>query len=311
MNQTAASAVKGRNRIRRSASDLRFDIINYTILAVLLVIIIYPLYFVVIASFSAPSLVTTGRVTLWIKQFNIEGYKRVFELDEVWQGYANTIYYVSTKTVLSTFFTLLAGYALSRKYCPFRNKIMALFTFTMFFGGGLVPTYLLVKNMGLNNTRSVIIILGMISVYNIIITRTFMEANISESLVDAASIDGCGHFQFFFQMVLPLSPAIIAVLVLWTAVGEWNSWFNAMIYLRDENKYPLQFVLRNLLNTVSTMLGVTDAFTDTEGIYTEQQLLAEIMKYSLIIVSSAPIMMIYPFLQKYFVKGIMIGSVKG
>ena len=307
MSQVTATVRK----IRKSPSDRRFDIVTYIVLTIIMLIIFYPLYFVVIASVSSPTLVTTGQVIFWVRKFNLEGYKKVFELSEVWIGYANTILYVVSKTALGTFITLLAGYALSRKFCPFRGPIILLFSFTMFFSGGLIPTYLLVKNLGLENTRWAIIILGAVSVYNIIITRTFMEANIPEALYDAASIDGCSHFVFFFRIVLPLSPAIIAVLVLWMAVGEWNSWFHAMLYLRDSNKYPLQFVLRNLLNNVSAMLGASDAYTDTDSAYTERQMVAEVMKYALIVISSAPIMCIYPFLQKYFVKGIMIGSIKG
>lgn len=296
--------------MRKTRSDVIFDVIVYTILGLLLLIVIYPLYFVVIASISDPILVTTGRVLLYPKGVNIDGYKKVIEYSPLWVGYRNTLFYVISKTALSTFLTLMAGYALSRKYMIGRGVIMGFMTFTMFFSGGLVPTYLLVGNLGLIGNPAVIVILGCVSVYNVIVTRTFMSSTIPDELWEAASIDGSTIRYFFFKCVLPLSPAIIAVLVLWNAVGEWNSWFNAMIYLRDENHMPLQMVLKTLLASTAKVMESTDMIA-TNDEFASQALLAETMKYALIIVSTLPIMCAYPFLQKYFVKGVMIGSIKG
>ena len=296
--------------MRRTRSDYIFDIVVYVILTLLLLIVLYPLYFVVIASVSDPRLVTSGQVILYPRGLNVEGYKKVLEYSPLWVGYRNTIFYVVVKTVLSTFLTLMAGYALSRKQMIGRGVIMGFMTFTMFFSGGLVPTYLLVSNLGLVGNPWIIIILGCVSVYNIIVTRTFMASTIPDELWEAASIDGSSVRHFFFTCVLPLSPAIIAVLVMWNAVGEWNSWFNAMIYLRDENHMPLQMVLRTLLSSTSKVMESTDMISMNDE-FASQALLAETMKYALIIVSTLPIMMVYPFLQKYFVKGVMVGSIKG
>ena len=291
--------------------DRNFDRTVCVLLVLLLLVVLYPLYFVVIASFSDPSLVSTGKVSLYPRGITFEGYKKVIEYDKIWVGYRNTIFYVILYTLLSVSITMAAGYVVSRKNLVGRSAIMLFMTFTMFFGGGMVPTYLLVNGMGLVGNPAVIVIMGCVNVYNIIIARTFMSQSIPDELFEAASIDGCSHFQFFFHIVLRLSPALLSVLTLFAAVGQWNSWFNAMIYLRDPNHMPLQIVLREIIISESNLSQNTDAGAMMGEDTARQALLVESMKYAVIIVSTLPIMCLYPFMQKYFVKGIMIGSIKG
>ena len=287
-----------------------FDTIVFIILLLLLIITAYPLYFVIIASFSDPAQVVNGSVILLPKGFTLEGYKKVIEYERLWVGYRNTIVYTLGHTAIATAVTLLAGYALSRKKLAGRRGITFFMAFTMYFSGGMIPSYLMIKNMGFQGRPELYILLGTISVYNIIIARTFMENTIPEDLVEAASIDGCNTTKFFFKVALPLSPALIAILVLFFAVGHWNSWFNAMLYLKDD-QMPLQNVLRNILATsqltfetgTNSMIGSSD--------YDSQSLMVESMRYAVIIVSTLPIMCLYPFVQKYFVKGIMVGAIKG
>ena len=291
--------------------DRNFDRTVCVLLVLLLLVVLYPLYFVVIASFSDPSLVSTGKVSLYPRGITFEGYKKVIEYDKIWVGYRNTIFYVILYTLLSVSITMASGYVVSRKNLVGRSAIMLFMTFTMFFGGGMVPTYLLVNGMGLVGNPAVIVIMGCVNVYNIIIARTFMSQSIPDELFEAASIDGCSHFQFFFHIVLRLSPALLSVLTLFAAVGQWNSWFNAMIYLRDPNHMPLQIVLREIIISESNLAQNTDAGAMMGEDTARQALLVESMKYAVIIVSTLPIMCLYPFMQKYFVKGIMIGSIKG
>ena len=297
--------------MKKTRFDAHFDRIVLVLLLILLLSVIYPLYFVVIASVSNPSAVSMGRVVLLPKGFSLAGYQKVIEYEKIWIGYRNTLIYVVAYTLLSVSVTMMAGYAVSRKNLVGRNLIMMFMTFTMFFGGGLIPTYLLVNNLGLVGQPITIVILGSVSVYNIILARTFMAQSIPDELYEAASIDGCTHFTFFMRVVIPLSPALLAVLTLFNAVGMWNSWFNAMIYLRDQNQMPLQQVIRDLIVSESGLANNTDAGAGMGEDSANQALLVESMKYAVIIVSTLPIMCLYPFLQKYFVKGIMIGSIKG
>lgn len=297
--------------MKRTTFDRNFDYIVAILLIILLLSVLYPLYFVVIASVSNPSLVASGQVSIFPKGFTMAGYQKVIEYEKIWTGYRNTIFYVLAYTTLSVSITMAAGYALSRKALPGRKGIMLFMTFTMFFSGGLVPTYLLMDAIGLVGNPLTIVLMGAISVYNIIIARTFMTQTIPDELFEAASIDGCTHFRFFFYVVLPLSPALLAVLTLFAAVGQWNSWFNAMIYLRDPNHMPLQIVLREIIISESSMAQNTEAGAMMGEDAAQQALLVESMKYAVIIVSTLPIMCLYPFVQKYFVKGIMIGSIKG
>ena len=298
------------NAIRRTKSDKVFDVIVYIVLVFLLLLILYPLYFIVIASVSDPVATRVGKVIVFPSGFTLDGYKKVLEYEHLASGYRNTILYTFAKTTISTFLTLMAGYALSRKNLIWRRGFLLFFSVTMFFSGGMIPTYLLVSSLGLIDNPVVIVLVGLISVYNVIITRSFMESNIPDGLQEASFIDGCSYGRFFFSIVLPLSPAIISVIALFTAVGQWNSWFSAMLYLRNDNYMPLQFWLRRLLTSMENLMSETE-ISSTGDTYNNNLLLAESMKYAIIIVATAPILCLYPFLQRYFVKGIMVGSLKG
>jgi putative aldouronate transport system permease protein len=298
------------HKMRDLRSDRILDGIILAIMLFLLVMSAYPLYFVIIASFSDPSQVVAGNVILAPRGFTLAGYQRVLEYEKLWMGYRNTIVYTICHTAIATFVTLMTGFALSRKSLPGRRGIMLFMAFTMYFGGGMIPSYLLLKNLGFVGNQFLYILIGTVSVYNVIITRTFMESNISDTLMEAAQIDGCNMMRFFFGIVLPLSPAIIAILALFYAVGQWNSWFNAMLYLRD-TQMPLQNVLRNILKTSSLTaeMGAESSIGSSDA--DAQTLLVESMRYAVIIVSSLPVMCLYPFVQKYFIKGIMVGAIKG
>lgn len=294
--------------------DTRSDKIFYTISDLLLLLFLlmaaYPLYFVVIASVSSPNLVATGKVILFPKGITIAGYKKIIEYSPLWRGYGNTILYVVLQTILSVTVTTMAGYALSNKKLPGRRGITIYMTITMFFSGGLIPTYLWMDAIGLVGTPLTVILMGSVGAYNIFVARSFIQNTIPDALFEAASIDGCSQAKFFIAMVVPLSPALLAVLTLFVAVGQWNSWFNAMVYLRDNRQMPLQMVLRELIISQTALAQAGDAAVQGEDAV-QQALLSESMKYAIIIVSTLPIMCLYPYVQKYFVKGIMVGSVKG
>lgn len=296
-----------KSTIKRSAQDVAFDTFSYCILTLFLLILIYPLYFVIIASFSDPNAIYNGKVIFKISGFTIDGYKKVFENSQIWVGYRNSLFYLVAGTIINLIFTIPSAYALSRKDMAGRNIIMGVFVFTMFFGGGLIPTFLLVRDLGMYNTVWVMLILGAVNVFNLIVARTFFQVNIPEELLDAAVIDGCSDFQFFIKIVLPLSKAIIAVMVLYYGVGHWNSFFTAQIYVENKKLYPLQLVLRGILiqNQVSA-----DNISGLDN-YIEQQKIADLIKYGAIIISSVPMLILYPFVQKHFVQGVMIGALKG
>lgn len=294
---------------RKVTQDIVFNAIVVLILLFLIVIMAYPIYFVLVASFSDPTYVNNGEMLLYPKGFTLLGYEKVFEESRVWIGYGNTLLYTVLETALGVFFTMMAGFSLSRRELPFRNVIMGYFVFTMYFSGGLIPYYMVIKSMNLTNTRFLMVIISSIAVYNIIITRSFMLSNVAEELRDAARIDGCGDGRFFFQIVMPLSKAIAAVLVLYLAVTYWNSYFNPMIFLTDRSKYPLALYLREILLTVST--NAQASVTSDASAAAMLQKMSQVIKYGIIVVSTLPIICVYPFLQKYFVKGVMIGSVKG
>lgn len=293
-------------KIKNSREDNIFNYVIYGMAGVILLIVLYPIYFVVIASFSDPYAVANGQVWLLPKGFTLDGYKEILKHSEIWRGYINTILYTVLGTFVGLVVNIFAAYALSRKELVGRKFFMMLFVFTMFFNGGLIPTYLTIKEFHLYNTFAVMIVPFAVNVFNIIVARTFFENSIPNELWEAAQIDGCGALRYFFQIVLPLSKAIIAVIGLWTAVGMWNSYFNALIYLKDSSLYPLQLVLRNVLivNSQQAAMGTGEAAQI-------QLRLANMMRYSVIIVSTLPIMLIYPFIQKYFNKGVMIGAIKG
>jgi len=251
-------------------------------------------------------MVNQGQVLFFPKKINWLGYQRIFENSEIWIGYKNTILYSVFGTALNLAVTLPAAYALSRKYFRPRRVIMVLFVFTMYFSGGMVPTYMLVKSLHLLNTPWIMIIMGALSVFNLIITRTFFESSIPEELYEAAVLDGCSHFRYFTTIVLPLSKAVIAVITLYYLVGHWNSFFTPLLYLNSDSLQPLQIVLRDILLSNQAMAGTTG---DGASGYAQQA--ADQMKYGVIIVSSLPVLCVYPFIQKYFEKGALIGAVKG
>lgn len=294
-------------RKRTKKGDRLFDVVNYLLLGILALIILYPMYFVVIASISDPTLVNAGKVLLYPRGITFEGYRLIFERNEIWRSYANTIQYTVFGTALGVIVTMLIAYCLSRQDFEGRNFLMAFLMITMYFGGGLIPTYLLMSNLGLVNTRWILILLGSVSVFNIIMARTFLQSSLSPDLFEAAVLDGCSDIKYFIRIVLPLSKAVIAVLVLYYGVAHWNDYFNGLIYTTDEELQPLQLVLRSIL--VTNQLIAQD-MTNIENAL-EAQRIVEIMKYGLIIVSSIPVLAVYPFVQKHFNQGVMIGSVKG
>ena len=286
--------------------NVTFDVVNTTILVIVLLIVLYPLYYVLIASFSNPDLVLTGKIFLLPKGFQTESYERVFSNPEIMQGYLNSILYTLVGTCINLAVTLSGGYALSRRDLRGRKGFMIFFTFTMFFGGGTVPTYMLVRKLHLLNTFWAMVIPNAMSVWNLILCRNFFEGNIPSELLEVAQIDGCRNSYFFYRIVLPLSKALIAVMVLFYAVGHWNSYMQPLLYLSDRTKYPLQLVLKNIL--ISSQPDASLAgMNDRAEMYKQ----TEMLKYALVVVSSAPMIVLYPFVQKYFVQGVMVGSVKG
>lgn len=287
-------------------SDRIFDIINTLLLIAVFFIILYPLYYILIASFSSPQSVLTGKITFFPIGFQLESYKQVFKNSEIVTGYLNTIFYTVFGTAINLVFTLLAAYSLARKDLRGRNFFTFLFTFTMFFSGGTVPTYMLVKQLHMINTVWALVIPGAVSVWNLILCRNYFEGNIPEELLEVAQMDGCTNFYFFIKVVLPLSKALIAVMILFYAVGQWNSYFQPLLYLTDRAKYPLQLVLKNIL--ISSQPDATLAgMSDRAALYQQ----TEMLKYALVVVSSLPMIIVYPFVQKYFVQGVMVGSIKG
>lgn len=290
-------------------SDRIFFAINNTFLGLALIVVLYPLIYVVSASFSSTNAVISGRVWLWPVDPSLRGYEAIFENKSIISGYVNSFFYMGVGTTVNIVMTILAGYPLSRRDFKARNIIMMGIAFTMIFNGGLIPTYILVRNLGMVNTRSVMIIPLALSVWNVIITRTFFESTISPELLEAAKINGCSDIRFIFYVVLPLSGAIIAVNVLFYAVFHWNGFFQAFIYLNDKKLYPLQLVLREILilNEIDPIMMTQ---VDLEEVAARQGLV-ELLKFSLIIVASVPVLIMYPFVQRYFVKGVMIGAIKG
>jgi putative aldouronate transport system permease protein len=288
-------------------SDRLFDVINTILQIFIFCLMVYPLYYIVIASFSQPNLAMTGKVLFWPKGLQIESYKRVFSSSEVMRGYLNTIFYTVLGTSVNLFVTLPCAYSLGRKDFRGRSFLTFFFSFTMFFGGGLIPTYMVVRNLKMLNTIWALIIPGAMSVWNMIICRNFFEHNIPPELLEVSRIDGCRNARFFFSIVLPLSSALIAVMTLFYAVGHWNSYFSALMYLNNKAMYPLQLVLRGMLLS-STLADPTMSQLVEQPGFT---FLVEQMKYALIVVSSIPVLILYPFVQKHFVQGVMIGAIKG
>lgn len=296
------------NRIKTSRNDKIFNGIVIIVLAIVLLIVAYPLWFVVIASVSSPVATQTGQVILWPVKPTLEGYKLVLEYNWIWVGFKNSLFYTFAATVINLVLTLACGYGLSYKDLPGRGKITGYLSFTMFFGGGLIPTYMVVRFLGLVNKPVVMLLLGAVNVWNVILTRTYFESNVPAELREAAYIDGCSDFGFFVRVALPLSTAIIAVLTIYYASGHWNSYTTAIIYLNRKQDQTLQVFLRELL--------ITDTFDDSTGMVfdtdsTRRTQMVAAMKYCVIIVSSLPMILLYPFMQRYFVKGVMVGALKG
>ncbi|MBJ6359938.1 carbohydrate ABC transporter permease [Paenibacillus sp. GCM10012307] len=292
---------------RESLGDRLFTILNYVILSLFLITVLYPLIYILSASISDPSAVISGKVWLWPVGFSLDGYSAVFEHRLIWSGFRNSIYYTVFGTLINVVMTIMAAYPLARKDFYGRNLIMMLFVFTTMFSGGLIPSYLLVKDLGMLNSVWAMVLPGALSVWNVIITRTYFQSTIPDELLEAAQLDGCNDFSFVWRMVLPLSGPIIAVISLYYAVGHWNQFFSALIYLKKQSLYPLQIILRDILiqNDVDAMM-----LTDVDQA-AKREALRQLLKFSLIVVSTFPLLVVYPFVQKYFVKGVMIGSLKG
>jgi len=287
--------------------DRAFTIVNYAILTLFLAAVAYPLIYVFSASFSDPSAVISGKMWLWPVDVTLDGYRAVFRNSRITVGFQNSLFYTVAGTLVSVVLTILAAYPLSRKDLAGRNIIMFFFVFTLLFGGGLIPTYLVVREVGMLNTRWALIIPTALSVYNMIITRTFFQSTIPDELLEAAQIDGCSDFRFVRDVVIPLSGPIIAVNALFYAVNQWNQYFNALIYLTRPDLFPLQLILREIL--VQNQVDLSQ-ITDVDQLM-QRQNLQDLLKYSLIVVASAPVLIIYPFVQKHFVRGVLIGSLKG
>lgn len=293
-------------RVKKSKSDKIFDFFLYLIATIIVIIMVYPMYFIVIASISNPTDVSLGNIVLLPKGINFKGYRKLMEYSQLWVGYKNTLIYASLGTIASLIFNIPAAYALSRKDLCGRKLFTIFYLIPMFFTGGLIPTYMVIKDFELLDTIWVMVIPFSVITYYIIVARTFFTNSIPGDLWEAAQLDGCGNLNFFFRIVLPLSKAVIAVIALWTAVGQWNSYFNALIYLRSPELQPLQLVLRNILISNQTISAQSSGAAAVEA-----KQMADLIKYAVIVISSAPIMCMYPFVQKYFNQGVMLGSLKG
>lgn len=293
---------------KRVSSEKTFDILNGIFLLILVIIVAYPLYYVLVASISDPYEVYAGKTFLLPSKITFEGYKRVFQESSIAGGYLNSIYYTVLGTVVSVFLVMTTGYCMSKKTLPFRRGIMLFYVITMYFSGGLIPTYLVVSKFHMLNSVWALILPGGVSVYNVIVTRTFFENSIPNELYEAAAIDGSSNIRTFVKIALPLAKPIIAVMVIFTMVAYWNDWFTALIYMQDKAKYPLQLALRQILiqsQALASMMGNMD------GGYAEANKLTELIKFASIVVGSVPMLIAYPFVQKYFEKGFMAGAVKG
>lgn len=301
--------MRKKTNIKISLSDKIYLGSIYTFLGVFCLLIAYPLLYVISASFSSPEALVAGRVFFLPVEPGLQGYEAVFNNKQVWSGYRNAILYTAVGTAICTIVTFIGGFVLSRKEFPIRNFLTAMFTLTMFFSGGVMPTYLLINGLNMIDTIWAIVLPGAFNVWMGIITRTFIQSTIPHELYEATCLDGGDYFTFLGKVVAPLSSAIIAVLVLSFATAHWNSYFSAMLYLNTPDKFPLQIVLRNIL--VENIVDFTSMTSVDVTSMLERQYLAELLKYSLIIVSSVPLLILYPFIQKYFIRGLMVGSIKG
>jgi putative aldouronate transport system permease protein len=289
-----------------SGGDRVFYLFNTLVMGIVCIAILYPLYYVIISSITDPTVIKGGELLLYPRRLYVEGYLTAFNFKPLMTGYRNSIVYTVIGTAVNIAVTIPGAYALSRKDLAGRNGIMLIMTFTMFFSGGMIPLYLLVRNLGLLDTIWALILPGGVSVFNLIVVRTFYQSNIPDSILEAARIDGCSDLRFFFRIVLPLSSTSIAVMIIFSAVGHWNSYFSAIMYLNTRSKMPLQAILRDLLieNTITVDMRVNPA----EAV--EKMKRADQLKYCVIVLASFPVMVLYPMAQKYFAQGVMIGSIK-
>jgi len=299
--------IRKKRAIRLSRGDRLFYIISGALLTLLFLSVLYPIVFVVSASFSSGSAVSAGKVVLWPVDLSVEGFKAVFRNNRILGGYINTIKYTVLGTLINVAVCMMCAYPMSRRDLPGRHILMFVFTFTMYFGGGMIPSYILMDDLGILDTLWVMVLPGALSVYNMILARTFIQSSIPNDLLEASILDGCGDLRYFISIVLPLSKAIIAVVAMYSAVGHWNTYFNAMLYLDSTDKMPLQIILREIL--LSNQFDPS-MMMDPELMEARANL-ADVLKYALILVSTVPILCVYPFVQKYFIQGVMIGSLKG
>ena len=302
--------VNATSKIHRTKSDKTFTAVNYVFWVAILVIVLYPMYFIVISSFSDPLAVMRGEVNFWPVDASLIGYTSMFAFSHFWRSYFNSVVYTVSGTMLSVIITLMGGYALSNQFAG-KKIVTFLIIFQMFFSGGLIPTFLLMNTIGLNQNPLIIVLMGAVSVWNLMITRTFMQTNIPRELFEASQLDGASHISFFVKVVLPLSGTIAAVLCVFFAVSNWNNWFTALVYVRDRNWHPVALVLRNILTRLT--LDATTAMEmhpHAEDV-SEAMRVAEVIKYCAIVLSTAPIVALYLSMQNFFLKGVMVGSLKG
>jgi ABC transporter, permease protein len=298
-----------KSKVEKSYSDKIFDVVNLIVMCVLLLIFIWPMWFVLIASFSDPNQLWLGNVILWPKGFTLEAYEKLLEYTDIWIGYKNTILYTVVGTLVNLILTVTLAYPLSRKDFLPRKFIMIMLVITMYFSGGLIPTYLVVKNLGMVNNFWAMIIPGAISTYNVLVVRTYFLNSIPNELHEAAKLDGANNLQFFGKIALPLAKPVVAVVGLYYAVGHWNDYYTALIYLYDKEKFPLTCFLKNLI--IDTSTAMKGSFGSSASEMESMIRLAQSLKYSTIIAAVIPMLIVYPFVQKFFVKGVMIGSIKG
>lgn len=291
--------------VKESVGDHVFNILNTILMILISVVIVYPLWYVILASITDPAIVNSGKFLLIPQGLYVAGYQEAFDYPQIWAGYKNSIIYTVVGVIVALVATIPGAYAFSRRDMAGRKGIMFLFTFTMFFNGGMIPLFLTVQNVKIYNTMWAIVLPIGVSVYNLIVCRSFFEANLPIELLEASKLDGCSDFGFFFKIAIPLSSTIIAVMVLFYATGLWNIYFNAIMFLRDEDKLPLQVVLRNLILSNQLMQGASGAEL------VEKQKLVDQLKYVIVTLAAFPLVIVYPFVQKYFAKGVMVGAVKG
>lgn len=303
----AARTVSGKRKVMRG-SDRIIDIVMMILICIFVLAVLYPLYYILIASVSDPYDVYAGKTFLLPSGFTLEGYMKVFREEAIAVGYLNSILYTAVGTLISTVLVIITAYPLSKKEMPGRKPIMIFYLITMYFSGGLIPTYLVVANTGLLNSMWALILPGGVSVFNVIVARTYLESSIPQEMYEAAKMDGCGHLKTFLKIVVPLSKPIIAVMVIFAMVAFWNDWFTALIYMNDKGKYPLQLALRQVL--IQSQASAT-AMSGMDGGYAEANRITELIKFSSMVVGAVPMLIAYPFVQKYFEKGLMVGAVKG